>query len=444
MKIKEISINGFGKFHGYHVSFSDGVQVIYGKNEAGKTTLSHFMMSMLFGLEKARGLAARNDEYTRYRPVHGGTYGGSMTVEKDRRTYRIWRNLEPDQKEVRLFDEDSMEEVELQEPSLNGIFVTSSKAAFLNTVSMTQEDIRTGKEMKQLLQNDMANLSRSKDRRMDITKAVDYLKAKRRDARKKPVFQQVLQLRQQLQNHEFHNSQLAAYDRKEAEILQELSKKIVYRWFERILRFFQRLFGIDKEAERKRKLEHQLEMIQLEQKHLRMQQKEHDLLEQRYMEARKEEQGILRHIHDMEEAIKAIETAAVKIQKSFGEELNEKISQIFSEMTEGVYQQVIMDASMNMTVRKGHEFLDMKYLSNGTVEQLYFALRLATAELLYVDDYFPLFLDDVFGSYDDERFQKTLSYLAEKNKRQVFLFTCRQETLRQLEEAKIEYHLISL
>ena len=43
----------------------------------------------------------------------------------------------------------------------------------------------------------------------------------------------------------------------------------------------------------------------------------------------------------------------------------------------------------------------MKYLSNATIEQLYFALRLASADLLYEDDGFPLFLDDVFGNYDD-------------------------------------------
>ena len=59
MKIQEISIDGFGKFHKYHTYFADGIQVIYGKNETGKTTLRQFMIAMLFGLEKGRGLAAK-------------------------------------------------------------------------------------------------------------------------------------------------------------------------------------------------------------------------------------------------------------------------------------------------------------------------------------------------------------------------------------------------
>ena len=52
--------------------------------------------------------------------------------------------------------------------------------------------------------------------------------------------------------------------------------------------------------------------------------------------------------------------------------------------------------------------------SSFSIEQLYFALRLASADLLYEDDEFPLFLDDVFGNYDDERLRQTLAYLNQK------------------------------
>ena len=51
-----------GKFHDYHTELSEGIQVIYGNNETGKTTLRQFMFHMLFGLEKSRGTAARKDD----------------------------------------------------------------------------------------------------------------------------------------------------------------------------------------------------------------------------------------------------------------------------------------------------------------------------------------------------------------------------------------------
>ena len=59
MKLLELHINGFGKIHDRTISFSDGINVIYGRNEAGKSTLHTFIRGMLFGMEwDLRGLAA--------------------------------------------------------------------------------------------------------------------------------------------------------------------------------------------------------------------------------------------------------------------------------------------------------------------------------------------------------------------------------------------------
>ena len=50
MKILDIYINGFGKFHGRNLSFEDGLNIVYGKNEAGKSTIHTFIRGMLFGI----------------------------------------------------------------------------------------------------------------------------------------------------------------------------------------------------------------------------------------------------------------------------------------------------------------------------------------------------------------------------------------------------------
>ena len=39
MRLLELHIDGFGKFHDRTISFNDGINIIYGKNEAGKSTL---------------------------------------------------------------------------------------------------------------------------------------------------------------------------------------------------------------------------------------------------------------------------------------------------------------------------------------------------------------------------------------------------------------------
>ena len=61
MRILDVYISGFGKFHDTDITFQDGLNIVYGKNEAGKSTIHTFIRSMLFGIERQRGRAARND-----------------------------------------------------------------------------------------------------------------------------------------------------------------------------------------------------------------------------------------------------------------------------------------------------------------------------------------------------------------------------------------------
>ena len=68
MKIKEIEIKNFGKFSNERFVFRDGIQVFYGENEFGKSTIYGFLKSMLFGMERGRGKAAHNDAFSRFEP----------------------------------------------------------------------------------------------------------------------------------------------------------------------------------------------------------------------------------------------------------------------------------------------------------------------------------------------------------------------------------------
>ena len=269
MKIEEINIDGFGKFHKYHCQTSGKLEVFYGKNESGKTTLRKFMIAMLFGLEKSRGLAARYDDFTRYQPVNGGIYGGSMIFEKDGIRYKIMRNFGQGQTEYRIFDADTMEELKGKE-----YLFESDQQAFENTVSMTQAEIRTGREMKEVLQNSMANLRSSKDAAIDLRKAIDHLKARRRQMRKDPVFAQIDNLRRQQGSWQYDAQALNEYEQEEREIRKRLRQKRKLTLLQKILLWFRKLFGgEDEERIRKIELRHRLEIIEIEKAQL-MQQKE--------------------------------------------------------------------------------------------------------------------------------------------------------------------------
>lgn len=77
MKILSLHIDGFGKFHDRDISFEDGLNVVYGKNEAGKSTLHTFIKGMLFGIERQRGRASKMIPIPNFSP---GPRAGSMKV----------------------------------------------------------------------------------------------------------------------------------------------------------------------------------------------------------------------------------------------------------------------------------------------------------------------------------------------------------------------------
>ncbi|MBB5173248.1 AAA family ATPase [Texcoconibacillus texcoconensis] len=79
MNIRDIHIYGFGPFVDVKYSFDhDGIHVIYGKNEAGKSSLMAFIQAILFGFPK------RNQKANRFVPKGGHTYGGNIRFSSSR------------------------------------------------------------------------------------------------------------------------------------------------------------------------------------------------------------------------------------------------------------------------------------------------------------------------------------------------------------------------
>ena len=79
MKIQKLELRHFGKFRDRIILLGDGIQLLYGENEAGKTTIHTFIKSMFFRMERGRGRAAANDTFSRYEPwQQSGVYGAAI------------------------------------------------------------------------------------------------------------------------------------------------------------------------------------------------------------------------------------------------------------------------------------------------------------------------------------------------------------------------------
>ncbi len=88
MTIKDINIISFGKIKNKKISFSDNFNVIYGRNESGKTTISAFIEAMFYSFPP------RSDR-TKYLPWDNSTAGGEMTVSHEGKSTTFYRRFGP-------------------------------------------------------------------------------------------------------------------------------------------------------------------------------------------------------------------------------------------------------------------------------------------------------------------------------------------------------------
>lgn len=87
MKILKINVYGFGKWQDQQFDLASGLTVFSGPNEAGKSTLRQFILSVLFGFRTKRGA----DRYLRYEPKNGSKYGGELLIEAQGQQFLITR-----------------------------------------------------------------------------------------------------------------------------------------------------------------------------------------------------------------------------------------------------------------------------------------------------------------------------------------------------------------
>lgn len=97
MRLIDLHIEGFGKFHDLDLRFAEGMNILYGHNEAGKSTLHAFLQAMLYGLERRPGIGSAAKLHKKYRPWDAPErFGGTLRLAHEGRIYRIVRDFNAD------------------------------------------------------------------------------------------------------------------------------------------------------------------------------------------------------------------------------------------------------------------------------------------------------------------------------------------------------------
>lgn len=148
-------------------------------------------------------------------------------------------------------------------------------------------------------------------------------------------------------------------------------------------------------------------------------------------------EAVERRIQALEDTYAALEiaqqtltTAATELQRRFAPQISQRAQEIFRKLTDGRYTRLTLadDLTLHAGAQGEDTLHSALWRSDGTMDQLYLALRLAVSEALTPDA--PLILDDALVRFDDQRLAEAVDLLLEaSDHKQVILFSCQTREL---------------
>ncbi len=141
MIIRGWEIDGFGAFRDQRSpDLGDGLSVLHGPNEAGKSTLLAFIRGVLFGFPDKRS----KGKQPLYEPPGGGAFGGSVFVEHDGRAYRIHRRAGSRNNRPAITDAHGQSVPEGELPQLLG---GADETLFKNVFGFSLSELQEGESL---------------------------------------------------------------------------------------------------------------------------------------------------------------------------------------------------------------------------------------------------------------------------------------------------------
>ena len=237
MKIKKLKINNFGKLKDKEIELKDNLNIIFGKNEAGKSTILKYIVNSFYGISKNK----KGKEYSdleRYKPWSGEDFSGRLTYELDNgKTYEVYRDFK--KKNPKIFNEE-MEDISKQFPidktEGNIFFYEQTKVdeeLFLSTLVINQQETKLQKNEQGILMQKIANLVGTGEDNVSYKLAIDRINRRQLDevgtqrSRERPINIIENKIKElEIQKQELKKYEEMQYDieNKENNILEEIKQ----------------------------------------------------------------------------------------------------------------------------------------------------------------------------------------------------------------------------
>ncbi|WP_294363249.1 AAA family ATPase [uncultured Clostridium sp.] len=178
MIINKINIISFAGLKDKEINFEEKINLIYGENEKGKSTIQNFIRVWLYGMNSKRTKDLKNNDRVRFAPVDGDKIRGELYVTHNNRKYIIKRSFGATKKEdiSEILDAESGEiltEIPKDEPARYFLNVNSS--TFYKTLFINQLGVAISKDKEEEIIDKAANLLNSDDTNIPIQKSIERL-----------------------------------------------------------------------------------------------------------------------------------------------------------------------------------------------------------------------------------------------------------------------------
>ena len=197
MKIQQLNIHSYGKLKDKEIKFGDNINIIFGKNESGKSTIMHYIINSFYGTSKNKKNKELSD-YDKYFPWSSDDFSGRLSYKLDNgEKFEIYRDF--NKKNPKIFNEvkeDISDKFNIDKSLGNQFFYEQTKVdenLFLSTVVSNQQEVKLGKTEQGILIQKIANLVGTGDDNTSFRIAMDRINRRQLDevgtarSREKPI-----------------------------------------------------------------------------------------------------------------------------------------------------------------------------------------------------------------------------------------------------------------
>ena len=250
MLIEKLQINNFGKLKNRNIELNNGINVIYGENESGKTTLLKFITSMFYGVNKNKN-GKRISDFEKYTPWEEGEFSGKIKYKLDNEEeYEVYRNFA--KKNPQVLDKlgnDVSKNYTIDKTYGNKFFFEQTKVdeeLFNMAMVIMQQEVKLDEKKQNILIQKASNIMLTGEDDVSYKKIISKLNKKQTEeigteksptkplyltrqkieelGRKKAELENILPLQYEIEDKKIDIEKDVKHGEKELELLQSIQK----------------------------------------------------------------------------------------------------------------------------------------------------------------------------------------------------------------------------